>query len=143
MLPSLEDYELLVYSIPDTFPSVIRSTLVVKRLGAGKALVEGEVTFADDISLHVFEAINFHQGVIRRYSYEVFRGETKIYWYDPFPHSHIPELASTHPHHKHVAPDIKHHRIVAPGLSFAEPNLPHIIREIEQTLLADDSVASL
>jgi len=135
MLPSLEDYELLVYSIPDTFPSVTRSTLVVKRLGAGKAIVEGEVTFANDIYLRVFEAINFHQGVIRRYSYEVFGGETKLYWYDPFPHPHIPELASTHPHHKHIAPDIKHNRIVAPRLSFTELNLPHIIREIEQTLL--------
>ena len=142
MLPSLEEYELLVYSIPDTFSSVVRSTLVVKRLGTGKAIVEGQVTFAGDIYLSVFEALNFNAGVIRTYSYEVYRGETKLYWYDPFPHPHIPELAATHPHHKHTQPDIKHHRAVAPGLSFTEPNLARIIREIEQTLTDNDAAAS-
>jgi hypothetical protein len=136
MLPVLEEYELLVYSIPDNFSSVLCSTLVVKRLGAGKAIVEGEVRFAGDIRLLVFEAVNFNAGIIRSYSYEVYRGEIKLYWYDPFPHPHIPELAPTHPHHKHVAPDIKHHRLVAPGLSFTEPNLYRIIEEIERTVLA-------
>jgi hypothetical protein len=43
-------------------------------------------------------------------------------------------LASTHPHHKHLPPDIKHHRVPAPGLSFTEPNLPFLIREIEEML---------
>ena len=38
---------------------------------------------------------------------------------------------STHPHHKHIPPDIKHNRIPAPGLSFDEPNLPFLIREVE------------
>jgi hypothetical protein len=43
-------------------------------------------------------------------------------------------LQSTHPHHKHEHPDIKHNRIVAPGLSFAQPNLPFLIAEIERDL---------
>ena len=30
----------------------------------------------------------------------------------------------------------KHHRIPAPGLSFQVPNLPSLIREVEQTHLA-------
>jgi len=47
------------------------------------------------------------------------------------PHPNVPELQSTHPHHKHIPPDIKHHRIPAPGLSFAEPNLPKLIDEVE------------
>jgi len=67
-------------------------------------------------------------------SYSVFRGEEKIYWYDPQPHPHIPDLASTHPHHKHIPPDIKHNRIPAPGLSFERPNLPFLIQEIILTL---------
>lgn len=46
---------------------------------------------------------------------------------------HIPELASTHPHHKHIQPNIKHNRVPAPGLSFDQPNLPFLIQEIEQT----------
>ena len=39
------------------------------------------------------------------------------------------------PHHKHILPDIKHHRLPAPGISFTQPNLPHLIREIEQQYL--------
>jgi hypothetical protein len=42
-----------------------------------------------------------------------------------------PALQSTHPHHKHTPPDIKHHRSPAPTMSFARPNLPILIKEIE------------
>ncbi|MBC8446671.1 MAG: hypothetical protein H8D78_02885 [Chloroflexi bacterium] len=142
MFPSLEEYELFVYSIPDTFPGVEHSTLVVIRLGAGKAIVEGEVAFARGIRLRVFEAINFNAGVIRRYSYEVYHGEEQLYWYDSWPHPHIPELASTHPHHKHVPPDLKHTRVPAPELSFEKPNLLFIIEEIERTLLGTEASQS-
>jgi len=54
----------------------------------------------------------------------------KRYWYDSQPHPSDPELASTHPHHKHMPPDIKHHRIPAPGLTFTAPNLTLVIKEI-------------
>jgi hypothetical protein len=47
------------------------------------------------------------------------------------PHPHIPELQSTHPHHKHVPPEIKHNRIPAPGIAFDRPNLPYLIAEVE------------
>ena len=40
-------------------------------------------------------------------------------------------------YHKHIPPDIKHHRVPAPGLSFASPNLPFLITEIETTLLQE------
>ncbi len=53
---------------------------------------------------------------------------------DSQPHPDDPTLASTHPHHKHIPPDIKHHRIPAPGLTFAAPNLPLLILEIESLL---------
>lgn len=55
--------------------------------------------------------------------------------YGPLPHPHIPEMASTHPHHKHVPPDIKHHRLPAPHLSLAQPNLPFLIQEVIHALL--------
>jgi len=45
-------------------------------------------------------------------------------------------LASTHPHHKHIPPDIKHNRIPAPELSFTQPNLPFLMQEIIDRLLA-------
>ena len=34
----------------------------------------------------------------------------------------------------YAPPDIKHHRIPAPGLTFAAPNLPLLILEIESLL---------
>lgn len=79
--------------------------------------------------------INFEGGRIRNYSYEIYVEGQKVAWYDPFEHPHIPELASTHPHHKHIPPDIKHNRIPAPGLSFDRPNLPFLIEEIERDYL--------
>lgn len=42
-----------------------------------------------------------------------------------------PALQITHPHHKHIPPDIKHNRAPAPEMSFNQPNLPALIREIE------------
>ena len=44
------------------------------------------------------------------------------------------EFVYTLPHHKHILPDIKHHRIPAPDMSFTQPNLPALIREIEELL---------
>jgi len=77
------------------------------------------------------EEIDFEAELITTYGYEVYRGNERLYWYDDFPHPQDPELAATHPHHKHVPPGIKHNRIPAPGMSFSQPNLPLLIREIE------------
>jgi hypothetical protein len=51
----------------------------------------------------------------------------------------VPELASTHPHHKHIPPDIKHHCIPAPTMSFACPNLPALIQEIQELIKAKEA----
>jgi len=72
--------------------------------------------------------------VIDWYGYEVWQGKEKMYWYDSQPHPDNPELASTHPHHKHIHPDIKHNRILAPNMSFIHPNLPALIQEIEELI---------
>ncbi|MBU0511504.1 MAG: hypothetical protein KKD28_01225 [Chloroflexi bacterium] len=66
--------------------------------------------------------------------YEVYRGTEKLYWYDSWSHPDDPALAATNPHHKHVHPNIKRNRVPAPELSFTMPNLPFLIREIEQGL---------
>ncbi len=47
-------------------------------------------------------------------------------------------IPPTHPHHKHIPPDLKHHRIPAPGISFSEPNLTFLIREIESQFFANN-----
>jgi hypothetical protein len=114
---------------------VERSTLVLIPRGATIAELTGELEFSRGIVLRVLEIIDFAAAVIEYYSYEVYEGSDRLYWYDPQPHPSDLALASTHPHHRHVPPDIKHHRMPAPGLSFEHPNLPFLIHEIEQILL--------
>jgi len=109
--------------------------LVVIRRGRQFAEL-GELAFADEYRLVVYERLTWDAEplTIEGYSYEVWHGGEKAYWYDSQPHPHDPALASNHPHHKHVPPNIKHHRVPAPDLSFTAPNLPFLIHEIESRL---------
>lgn len=156
-LSSPKVYEAFIYSLPERYPSIRRSTLVYIASGVYFGRVEGMVFFERPIILCAEEFLNFELGVIEGYGYEVTRPHSavtvssfprttdycranyphkdKLYWYDSFPHPHIPALASTHPHHKHVHPDIKHNRIPTPDLSFTMPNLPFLIEEVQQTFL--------
>jgi Family of unknown function (DUF6516) len=135
---TLQEYEAFIYGLPQKYPSLIYSTLLIARRGVGTAVANGDAIFSGGIRLSINEQWMFDDGTWRivRYSYEVWRGTEKLYWYDPQPHPNDPTLLSTHPHHKHIPPDIKHHRVPAPGLSFTEPNLPFLIAEIEQDLLS-------
>ncbi len=132
---SLPEYEYFIYTLPQQYPSIQRSTLTVIRRGAAVAVVTGEVEIGD-YRLVVREKLSFAQmpGVIKGYGYEVWQGTEKLYWYDSQPHPQEPSLAGTDPHHKHLPPDIKHHRLPAPGLSFTHPNLPFLIEEVERRL---------
>lgn len=131
-----EDYELFLYTLTERFPSIRRSTLSFIRRGHSLARITGEIHFDDDIRLVVLERIVFDRLPIQieGYGYEVWRGGEKLYWYDPQPHPDEPHLQSSFPHHKHVPPDMKHNRIPAPEMSFVTPNLPLLIREIEERL---------
>ncbi len=109
-LRSDADYELLVYSIVESFPLVERSTLTFVRQGATLARVAGELYCAGNYRVVVRERIVYDRlpAEIDWYGYEVWRGLEKLYWYDSQPHPNEPALQGTHPHHKHVPPDIKH-----------------------------------
>lgn len=97
------------------------------------ATLTGELLLVGGYRLVMYEILTWDLGtvVIQRYSYEIWRGSEKLYWYDPQPHPDDPSLASTAPHHKHIPPDIKHNRVPAPELRFDSPNLPFLIEEIE------------
>ncbi len=127
------DYELFLYGIVEQFSCVQESTLVLVRVGANVAIVEGELRFENNIRLCVRELIRYIRLplLLEEYSYEVWQNDTKLYWYDPQPHPDNPKLKKNHPHHKHIPPDIKHNRVPAPEMSFTQPNLPALIREIE------------
>ena len=134
---SLRDYEAFIYALPEQFPSILHSMLVVAQRGRSYAELSGEVVFAAGYRLVVYERLTWDIDSlsIEGYGYEVWQGSDELYWYDSQPHPHEPSLASTHPHHKHLLPDIKHHRVPAPGLSFTAPNLPFLIGEVETTFL--------
>lgn len=117
-------------------PLVEHSTVTVWSDSPYTGIAEGDISFADGFRLRLREELDFAAGLITSYGYEVYRQGERLYWYDDFPHPHDPALASTFPHHKHVPPDINRHRVSAPDMSFACPNLPALIREIE-ILIAD------
>ena len=136
---SLRDYELFVYAIQDRFPAIARSTLIVQRRGRLNAELSGELLLRNGRRLVVYERITWDGGplAIVGYSYEAWEGNQKLYWYDSQPHPSVPQLASTHPHHKHVPPDIKHNRVPAAELSMTAPNLPFLLQEITSTGASD------
>jgi hypothetical protein len=138
-LPDFAAYGELVYSLPDRYPAIRSSTLVLATIGPTLAKVEGQVTFGGEVVLDVWELLDFDLRRILNYSYEVYRAGEKILWYDPFEHPHLPQLASTYPHHKHVLPDVKRNRIPAPGISFERPNLPGLIEELVHDILSPTS----
>lgn len=111
--------------------TVKSSTITVWSVSRYTGIAEGEVFLSDEYRLRMREELDFAEGIITSYGYEVYRGDERLFWYDDFPHPNDPALASTHPHHKHIPPDIKHNRIPAPDVSFSKPNLPTLIHEIE------------
>ncbi len=135
MLPPLSEYELLVYRLPDQYPSIRQSTLVVIRHGPTFEELVGAVEFEGDIILTAWEDLDFERGMIQGYSYSVSQRGERLYWYDPQPHPDDSTLRGTFPHHKHIPPDIKRHRVLAPDIVFDQPNLPKLIEEIERDLL--------
>ncbi len=137
---SPDTYEAFIYTLAESFPVIQQSTLVFVRIGSTLARVSGDVLCQAHIRLVVRERIAFDRLplVIDGYGYEVWQATTKLYWYDSQPHPHIPDLQSTHPHHKHIPPDMKHHRVPAPGLSFTAPNIPFLLREIESLIAQKD-----
>lgn len=130
-LASHSGYARQVYFLLAERTTIERHTLAVYTTGQTVGLMRGQVFFRSGHVLRVYEQIDFVAQRILGYFYEVTRQGEVLWWYDSMPHPDIPELQSTHPHHKHVPPDIKHNRIPAPGLSFTEPNLPRLVAEVE------------
>lgn len=104
-------------------PFIACSTLAVAPIGATLAKLEGRIECRGGIHLEVWELVDFAAKRIRAYSYEVYKGDEKICWYDSWAHPEIPTLATTFPHHKHIQPNLRDNRVPAPGISFESPNL--------------------
>jgi hypothetical protein len=130
---SLHEYEVFIYTLPQRYSSIVRSTLVIARRGRTIATLQGEIFFVQGYRLIVRERLSTDMGqvMIESYGYEIWHNEELLYWYDSQPHPDDPTLQSTHPHHKHIHPNIKHNRVPAPQMSFERPNIPVLIEEIE------------
>ena len=140
ILNSIADYELLIYNLSNTFPSILSSTVHIIRTGSASGRMVGDFLFANNIRLNVAELFDFddNQLDILQYGYVVWQHAERLYWYDSQAHPNDPTLASTHPHHKHVPPDIKHNRIPAPDLSFTRPNLLFLISNSKYDFFSSD-----
>ena len=134
-LKSVANYSRFVADLLDR-SSVKRSTVVIWSDSPYTGTAEGEVLFLNAFSLRMREELDFETGLITSYGYEVYQRRERLYWYDDFPHPNDRALASTFPHHKHVPPNIKHNRIPAADINFAHPNLPMLIREVEDLIKA-------
>jgi hypothetical protein len=136
-LQSLNDYSDFVAELLDR-PAVEHSTVAVWSASPYTGVAEGEVFFEQNYRLRMREELDFAEGLITAYGYEVYRDEERLYWYDDFPHPNDLTLAATFPHHKHIPPDIKHNRIPAAEMSYTRPNLPALLEEVEGMIEAED-----
>ena len=130
-LKSLAEYSRFVAQSLDR-ADVEHSTVTVWSDSQYTGIAEGEILFARGLRLRMREELDFDAERITSYGYEIYRGEERLYWYDDFPHPNDQTLASTFPHHKHIPPDIKRNRVPAPEINFMRPNLPVLLREIEE-----------
>ncbi len=64
-LPDFQTYSVLLYSLPERYASIRHSTLVLATIGRTLAKLEGQLTFAGDVVLDVWELVDFEAGRIR------------------------------------------------------------------------------
>lgn len=97
MFRKRREYEEFIYALPETFPSIQSSTLILYMRSKTVGQLVGEICFKNKQVLSVLETIDFADRVIEDYSYEVYREDERLYWYDSWPHPHDFSLLSTHP----------------------------------------------
>jgi len=142
-LADISGYSRHVHSIQERFPFVTQSTLRVIPLGATLARVEGRMECLGGIAIEVLELVDFAEHRLRSYSYEVYRRQEKVCWYDHWPHPELPELAATFPHHRHMLPNLRDNRQPAPGMSFAQPNLDTVLADVARDFAPTDDQPKL
>lgn len=131
-LDDIASYSAFVYALRERHLFVTGSTLTLAPVGATLAKLEGRIECQGGIHLEVWELMDFAAHRIRTYSYEVYRGDEQICWYDAWEHPEIPTLTATFPHHKHIPPNLRNNRVPAPGISFNAPNLDLVLEDVRQ-----------
>lgn len=63
-LGAIAGYEIFVYSLRETFPSILSSTLRIIRAGPASGRLVGILIFPDDIRLDIAELVDFDAGCL-------------------------------------------------------------------------------
>ena len=134
-LDDIASYSAFVYALRERLRFVTGSTLALAPIGATLAKLEGRIECQGGIHLEVWELIDFAERRIRTYSYEVYRGDEKVCWYDAWEHPEISALAVTFPHHKHMPPNLRDNRVPALGIRFDAPNLDVVLEDVRRDWL--------
>ena len=71
-------------------PTIHHSTVSVWSVSPYTGVAEGEVIFFHGFRLRIREELDFADGMITSYGYEVYHGEERVYWYDDVPHLNDP-----------------------------------------------------
>jgi hypothetical protein len=82
-LDDIASYSGYVYALRERHPFLTGSTLTLAPIGATLAKLEERIECQNGIHLEVWELVDFAAHSIRTYSYEVYREEEKLCWYDP------------------------------------------------------------
>jgi hypothetical protein len=136
--PSQAGYERLVYTLPQDYPDIVSSSLRLHTASRGTTVVWGNIRFRNGLELRVSEIVDFVAGRISDYGYTVFRGEERIRWYDPQPHSEnpgfskylSPSLPRTARYEAQPSPRAGHHFSVSQS-PHVDCGLPGVGRESE------------
>jgi hypothetical protein len=127
------DYARLIFFLLADRATIESHTVAVFTTGQTIGITRGHVVLRSGHVLRVFEQVDFVAHLIK-YFYELkYKGEL-LWWYDSMPHPDVPELQSTHLHHKHIPPDVKRHRVAAAEMSFTRPNLPVLIDIVDDLI---------
>ena len=134
-LDGIASYSAFVYAVAERHSFVTHTALTLAPIGATLAKLEGRIECQGGVHVEVWELIDFRARRIRTDSYEVYRGDEKLSWYDAWEHPEIPELTATFPHHKHVQPNMRDNRVAAPGIRFDAPNLDVVLADVRRNWL--------
>ncbi len=94
MLSSVEAYSQAIYALVDPRASVHQHTIRIYARGARLGVLEGQIEFDGGLVLRVFERLDFARQRIMTYSYEIWRDQQQLCWYDPQEHPNDASLAS-------------------------------------------------
>jgi hypothetical protein len=92
MLSSLIDYSQVVYTLLTSHPTIQHHTIRIYPRCSLVGVVEGTVEFEQEVTLRIYERVDFARQQILVYFHEVWQGQQQLYWDDPTPHPHIPAL---------------------------------------------------